>query len=750
MDRYAKHLAIASALRGQLCELELVSRLTLPDGSLTEITNVRRAVCKRVTRRRNATVLTLADIDRSALEREFPFETFTVDDFPELFIDHVDWRVPDGMGIATKVPLAWIKKTGGTWRYAGPNMRSSPAVLAVYRGTQPGQGALVDPSEYSVSSAVGSVTGVSVLTVDFAREQIDFQGRPYILEADVAFGGQYLFGLGGESYTAAHEIARLLSLCNVSYDLATFGPAATVDSSLGFFPAALYGTRDRSRTVIAIVEDLLAIARGYLSPTNAGAWAIVQDVAKASTWQFDTSIAADRFTVQEYGDGEIPKSVSLDYRPRVSGLEEYTGHLTRATNGAAGELKLANPYITQHLFADQYLSYWQKRLNSLRVATAVVHGGQLANGEAIDVTDQVTWSGTKKFIATGVSRAADSNRLRLREYDASIYVYTPGTLPADATNGYTPDYSFTTPLAPTGLAVISQGTTIDTDGKLKAHALIRATPPTVNWKRIIAQVKDLTTNEIYQAQLLLNAGNYEATIGGLSPGRNHEVRAWAVNANNLDGAITAAVAFTSANSANAPTAVTVGAQQLSPRQIFLTWTAASPGAGSTPVDGYVIDRKVGGGSFAVLPGTFQATSYVDDNVSLGTTYQYKIRAVDRNGNVASDSNTASLTPQALISDSLVTTQGISGVSIANSSINRVRTNTSTGSATGIILAGTSIFAGTDKYAFAPAVGQTGGTANTVYRIAIQGTPTDDAAAESLLNVGGVTASYDIRWRSFPP
>jgi hypothetical protein len=38
--------------------------------------------------------------------------------------------------------------------------------------------------------------------------------------------------------------------------------------------------------------------------------------------------------------------------------------------------------------------------------------------------------------------------VKLREYDASIYVYTAGTLPADATNVYTPDFSYTPPLAP--------------------------------------------------------------------------------------------------------------------------------------------------------------------------------------------------------------------------------------------------------------------------------------------------------------
>jgi hypothetical protein len=194
----------------------------------------------------------------------------------------------------------------------------------------------------------------------------------------------------------------------------------------------------------------------------------------------------------------------------------------------------------------------------------------------IDIADQVTLSGTKTFIATQITRPADRNTLKLREYDPAVYTYTAGTLPADATNVYSPDYSYTLPAAPTGLAVVSQGTAVDPDGKIVAYALIRATPPAVNWSRIMVQARDTSTNEVYQAQLILNAGNYEAVVSGLRPGRGHDVRAWAVNANNIDGATTAAVGFTSANSANAPAAATLSAQQNSPRQVFLTWTAAAP------------------------------------------------------------------------------------------------------------------------------------------------------------------------------
>lgn len=744
MDLYSKYKAISDTLRNQVCELELVTRLTLDDASTQELTHVRRAVCKKAVRQKNKTILTFADIDRAALDRVFPFETFTTADFPELYVDHVGWRVPQGVGDVVKVPLAWIKKTGGTWKYAGPKVLGTAVVNAVYRGTREGQGSVVDPAEYTVTTEIGGSTGVAVRTINFTREQIDFQGRPYILEADFTLDHASLIG-GASPRTPAAEIARVLTAFGISFDAASFGTVAAADHAIGFLLDPLYGSRDKGRTGNAIIEDLLAAGRSWLSQSTTIAWAIIQDAAKASTWQFDA--AADDVSIEEYGDGEITKTVSLSYRPRASGLEDYTGLLTRNTTGQSGELKLSNPYIRSHVVGDRLLSYWQKRLNTLRLAEGYVHGLHLANGEAIDVTDQLTWGGTKKFIGTQITRPADRNSLKLREYDAEVYNYTAGTLPADATSGYSPDYSYTLPAAPTGLVVVSQGTAVDPDGKLTAYALIRATPPAVNWSRVMIQVRDTNTNEIYQAQLIYNAGNYEAVVSGLRPGRTHDVRAWAVNANNIDGTVTAAVNFTSANSANAPAAATLSSQQNSPRQVFLTWTAAAPGAGSTPIREYKIQRKVGAGSFADYNRS-SSLDFIDDNVAIGTAYQYKIQAIDLVGNVGSDSNTSTITPVALIADFLITSQGVSGPSIANSSINQGRTLSAAQSQSGNILAGSVVSvgsgAGTD-YSFAPGltVGNAGSALGT---LAFLLTPSSTQFVYYLKNNDAATQPYDADWR----
>jgi hypothetical protein len=675
MDRYSKHVAIANALRNSTCEVELVTPLHLDDGTISEIVNLRRAAVKKVARKQNKTVLTLADLDSTALERVYPSETFTVAGFPELFIDHVDWYIPDGVGTVTKVPLAWIKKTGA-WVYAGPRVPTgSSAVLAVYRGTQTGQGAIVDPSEYTVGTTTDAVSGLSVITISFTREQSDFQGKPYVIEADFTLTPS---GAGTTWHTASAEIKRILTAFGLTVDSSSFTAPIAADDAAGFYVDALYGSRKSARTGSAILADLCRAARAWIVRNSSGQWGITQEVAVSSTAQFDTG--ADDVEIIDYGDGDISNKVAIEYRPKTAGLEDYSATMSRTTVAPTGEMRIRNPYLRDHTAADKLLSYWQLRLNSLRLATARIYATQLTNGTRISITDSVYWIGVKEFLVVGVTRRADHNELKLREYDASIYTYVAGTLPTNATNTYSPDYSYTLPAAPTSLAVISQGSSIDADGKITAYALIRAVPPTVNWARLMFQITDTGTNEIYQAQARLVSGNYEATISGLRPGRAHNVVAWAANANNVDGISTSSVGFTSATSANAPSAVTVSAGQNGPKHVQLVWTGATPGAGSTPVAEYIINRKVGAGSYAEWkrhPHAAGSISWIDDQVTLGTAYEYKLNAVDSLGNVGADSNLAGVTPVKLISDSMIVASGVNGASIGNGSINQGRTFTTT-------------------------------------------------------------------------
>lgn len=729
----------AQALRHQTCELELVTKLIGDDGSLlSEITHVRRAVVKRATQKKNVLTLALADVDREALAAVFPFETFAVTDFPELFSEHVGRRVPQGVGTVVRVPLAWVKKTGGAQRWAGPKVvGATGTLLAVYRGDSPGRGALVASSEYLPGTLAAAVSGFTVHTVDFPAEQSDFQGRPYVLEADYLLPG---------SRQPTDEVQRLLALYGVATEATSFVGAAAYDAAAGFAIDALYGG-DQGRTGNAIVEDLLRVARAWLTQTATGAWAIVQDRPAIPVMAYDATI--DQVDVEEYGDDEVPKSVTVEYRPRRAGVEDFEGKLpARTTGGSSGELAIKNPYIRDHTVADMLGCYHAKRLATLRRAAANAHCVQLDAGDMITIDREIAWGGTKKrFLIEGVSRPADANRFALREYDADVYVYTAGTLPTGATNVYGPDYSFTMPAAPTALTVVSQGTSVDNDGKVTAYALIRATPPSVNWSRLMVQVTDTTTNEIYQAQLLLNAGNYEATVSGLRPNRAHQVVTWAVNANNIDGAIASPVAFTSANYTGSPAAPTgLAVAQGTGKALRVSCTAPSV-AGFSEL---VWFRKVGAGSYAEYRRG-KVNFLIDENVSYGSTYYYKAQVVVQPGNASADSAEVSITPSTNIDDSQIVPLGVSGASIANGSINQGRGYTGTGS--GSISLNAAPNRGQlsmDVYTFYPGIDKGGSAAVDVYLVAPASKPgAGDFGVVALRNLDSSTSvTVNIGWRNF--
>ncbi len=735
MEGFSKYRSISETLRGETSELELVTRLTFINGTTQELTNVRRAVCKKATRKGIVTVLEFADIDRSSLDRVFPFKQFTVADFPGLYVDHVGWRIPQGVGTVTKVPMAWIATTATEWTYAGPEViGSAGTVAAVYRGTTPGQGAVVDASEYTVSTATGASTGVQVLTVIFAREQLDFNGKPYVIEIDAS--------LPGSRYASA-EASRILQLFGVTVDSTTFAAALTEDTTAGSLVDALYGSRTAGRTGAAIIEDLLGVSRGWLSQTSTGAWGIVQDVARASSYQFDA--ATDLIDVGEYGDGNIPATVSLQYRPATSGLEDFIGNLSRTTAGASGEMRLANPYIRDHTVADKLLSYWQLRLNTLREASATIHALQLANGNAIDVTYEAAFGATaKKFIVTGIRRPADKNVVKLREYDASIYTYVPGTLPDAATNTYTPDYSYTPPVAPTGLTNVASGQSADTDGKVTAHIKLRVTPPTVNWSQLWVLVTDTTTNEEYLGQFRLVSGNYDVVIGGLRPNRAHTAIAWAVNATNIKGAVTSALNFTSANATTALGAPTVTVTQVQSKEVKVRLSSVSDVSGQPRHRRNILFEKVGAGTYTEVQRG-EEREFIR-TVSHGATYYYKARSEDQNGNESVDSSEVNITPVAMIDDGYIDPQGVGNASIADLAVNRGKTDTSTGSASGSISAGATVGITMSTYTFFPSIWtDTGARPLQVLGNQQGALPGDDIARFAIYNAGS-TDDYEIQWR----
>lgn len=716
--------ALSSAARGATLEMELVTRHRRADGSAVEITDERRIVVKRTTRRADRLVLDCVDVDRAALEALFPAETYTVADWPELFADHVNRPVAQAVGTVTKIPLAYLSKSGGAWKYGVAKVLGGPcSVLTVYR-----DGRIVAASEYSVGTQAAAVSPYSVTTIAFAKEQADQQGRLYTLEADV---------VGPGSRLPADEIARVLAALGATVDATSFAEGAGYHEAEAIRGDYGYAAQ---RTGAAILEDLLFVARGQLGQRPDGAYALFVDRPRTARAMFDA--AGDLIRVEEYTKPDIRKTITLHYRPSSSQREAFTGKLQRTTTGTAGELVAKSPYIRDHDVADRQVCYLTEREAALGTARATLFGVQFRAGDVVAIASSIHWDAGKLFAMPRVSRPPNGNEVTLEEYAAAVYAYTPGTLPDGATNGYLPDYSQTPPAAPTGLTVVSQGTSVDTDGKVTAYTLIRATPPAVNWSRLVAQVKDTTTNEIYQAQLILAGGNYEATVSGLRPNRAHTVVAWAVNATNVDGISTAAVAFNSAEYAAAPAAPTgLVAAQGTGKVVRVACTAVTQ-AGFKE---YIWFRKVGAGSYAEYRRG-RDNYLVDEAVGYLTTYYYKARVVVNPSVESADSSEVSVAVTTTIDDNDIPIGGINGPTIGDGSINRGRAYTSTGSASGSIGAGSGINVSMDLYTFFPNFKDESGVSWLDLNASLGASA--DTGSVGIHNTSGASANYSVTWRKF--
>ncbi|MBL8510904.1 MAG: hypothetical protein JNM52_04590, partial [Betaproteobacteria bacterium] len=248
--------------RGTLWELELVSRIVKPDGSSAEITDTRRATARTVSINKRRLSIRFADVDTAAMDRPFPFNRYTKEAFAKIYEGHIGRVITDcSPGTQIKLPMSYIDNNGSnSYVFAVCEKRSGPTytVNTVYR-----DGRIVSASEYSASTATSS-GGLVVVTVVFAREQRDTNGRQYEFTADISVSG---------SREPSGEVQRLLALAGITCDSASFTAAISADAAGSFQIDAAYATE---RTVRAIVEDLLQVARGWLQKTSNGSWAIVQ------------------------------------------------------------------------------------------------------------------------------------------------------------------------------------------------------------------------------------------------------------------------------------------------------------------------------------------------------------------------------------------------------------------------------------------------------------------------------------------
>ena len=494
---------------------------------------------------------------------------------------------------------------------------------------------------------------LSAVLLQFAREQLDFQGSPYVVECDV---------LSIESRNVADEISRLLTQVGLTPDAATFATAAGIATTEVMLVDCDYG-RSGQRRISAILGDLLFIARGGLARTSAGAYALWQDVAGSVVASYDESLG-DSIEVESYERGGRPRSVGIKYRPGAIDPRELQNTITRAiTGGMLGDENPREiPYLRDHVAADRLLSYRAARAVANGVANATIYRQQRALGEVLTIASSINWNGPLDWKIRSVSRVPNANALELIQYDAAVYTYVPSpAMGQDSTDTYLPDYSATPPAVPSQMRITSADVSLTRDGTSAARIGVRAMPPALNWSELWFAVIHNVTGEIIRQQGVFGGVFATANIGGLRAGEVYQLKSYAINSFGVQGVILDTFDATVLGGGGAVTTFTApGVTVLPPdvpsitldqgtgRLINVSWTPVSLTADNLAE--YVLERNPGTGTFTQI-WTGRALSYVDRNVNYATNYTYRVKARDRWGNLSANWRTSS---------SLTLTRNISG------------------------------------------------------------------------------------------
>jgi len=546
--------------------------------------------------------LSLIERRGAILQNLYPSAKYNATDWPNIYTEDVGQVVSDIIGVGLKIPAAFLDKdeSANDWFY-GLTSDTGATVLTVYR-----DGRIVDASEYTTEVRNG------ILGIAFSQEQVDFSNSLYSLTADVE---------GSRSNNIVTEIKYLLNEFGLSTDSTSFSEAETYATNNEMFVDFAY---KEQRTLRAILSDLLMIARASLVVDELGNFKIIQDKAKTASYYFDAE--TDLIDISSIKRANLLNTIDVVYGPKL----EYTNTRTVSTSGTDSE-RFEFYYIKDHTTADRLADFLAKKQLYNLETSATIYNEFIELGDVVEITSYLWGNTLKEFLVTRASYSDANTQVSLLEVNSDIYTYSAGTLPDNATEEYRPDYSSTPPEAPTSVSVVSEGTSVDTDGKVSAWAKVQGIPPTTNWSEIWFVIENTNTNELYVQKGSEDGSYYSTTIPGLRPNSSHRLSAYAVNSFGVEGAASSYDYFTSNTDNTVPnTPSGVDASQGTGKTIKVTWGGVS----DADLDYYEVQRDVNSTSGFTTVDKVRGESYVDTNVYYGSTYYYRVRAVDRSGNTS--------------------------------------------------------------------------------------------------------------------
>jgi titin len=272
---------------------------------------------------------------------------------------------------------------------------------------------------------------------------------------------------------------------------------------------------------------------------------------------------------------------------------------------------------------------------SLTWTAPVSNGGSALTDYEVQFSSDggINWStftdGTSTATAATVTGLANGTQYLFRV--AGINAVGTGTF-SDPSDGVTP---VTTPEPPTGVSGIAGNTEV---------VLSWSEPSTDGGTSITDYTVQYSSNSGGSWTTFADGTNAStgATVTGLSNGTEYVFRVAAVNAVGSGSYSAASEGVTPVTTPDAPISLTGSAGDA---QVSLSWTAPASNGGSAVTD-YEVEYSLDGGSSwsPFADGTSTTTSATVTGLTNGTSYVFRVAAVNVAGTGSFSSNSATLTP----------------------------------------------------------------------------------------------------------
>lgn len=592
------------------------------------------------------------------------------------------------IGYARKSPLIYVKADHTLNRYDYViSYGEIMGVVNLYRNKR-----LVNMAAEGITVHVGDSSSPYSLTLGgvttyfaYVRcplEQRDFSGALMDLTADVR---GMRFGTANMQKNFARIIQHILSNQSWGLGLAVSTSsfdAAAAQSAIDYPECVDYTTNLDGGCSGSIAEpvraydllaELLLACRGRLDTNEDNLWTLTVDTYNAiSAATFGDNDGyfnnCDMLSIKRVATSEAIRNITLNYAIDTWQGKQAHKNIRACRSGFGEDRQYEMLLVRDHTTADRITSYLRQiELHDTRIQIkAGMEARALQVGDAVRLINP-RWGIDVAYQVRAIERGAIECNIELASYSAAIYTYQAGSMPAEAYDDATPDYSATPPAAPTsfqvdtGFGVNGWEVAIGLDGTSFAVVGLRADAPVANFANM-----EFGARRAGQTIYNWTAGNkpssgnvWRGRLSGLTAGLSYEFAARSVSGFGLYSPLATIGSTTAVGDTSAPGTVS----GLTARCKLKTWEFQwTPLTGVADLRGYrlQVNSASGFGGTMYHDAILDATkkSYTNDAISYGTTLFARVRAVDLTGNESSSwSSTASATASRVVTDD-VANQGI--------------------------------------------------------------------------------------------